>query len=327
MHKVTTITPVFNRERFLNYCIDSLLNQTLDDVQIILVDDCSTDSSRDILMYYASLYPNVSVIFNAKNHGQGYTRNKALEQADGEYIRFVDSDDFIGPNSLKTMYDSAKEYSADMVLGRYNVAYFSKMKEQKPKNLVKPFTIDPKQYGLRRIPLFIADKLIARDSFDSVKFPEDIRFEDLALMPFIIAKSSSILQIDDPVYYYRRHLGSESIKACFQPFDSTEIFACLNWLKENFHKEGIYEQYKDELDIISITHILARVKEVVTWIAPNDEKRKLLNELLASLDINYPDWYNIFIASGNSKKKLKLDLLMNAASMICGHNIGKSIQK
>ncbi len=113
--KVSIIVPVYNSGKYLKTCLDSLVNQTLKNIEIIAVDDCSTDNSLLILMDYAKKYHNIKVYHNRENLGQGASRNRGLDVARGEYIGFVDSDDYIRYTMYEDMYKAAVNNSAPLV--------------------------------------------------------------------------------------------------------------------------------------------------------------------------------------------------------------------
>ena len=113
--KVSIIVPVYNSERYLERCISSLLNQTLKDIEIILVDDSSTDSSLEICQKTAEEDFRIKVIHKA-NEGAGMARNAALKVATGEYIGFADSDDYVEPDMFETLYKKAEQYNSDLVM-------------------------------------------------------------------------------------------------------------------------------------------------------------------------------------------------------------------
>lgn len=113
--KVSIIVPVYNVEKYLKRCIGSLRNQTLENIEIILVDDSSTDSSLEICKKSAEEDSRIKVI-HKMNEGAGKARNAALEIATGEYIGFVDSDDFIDKDMFKTLYEKAEQYNSDLVM-------------------------------------------------------------------------------------------------------------------------------------------------------------------------------------------------------------------
>ena len=128
MPKVSVIIPVYNTEPYLKRCLNSVCNQTLKDIEIILVDDCSTDESLKILKEYASKDKRIKLIILEQNQGVAVARNKGLEAAKGEYIGFVDSDDFIDLNFYETLYKKAEEDDFDAVKGNIR-KYDSKTNE------------------------------------------------------------------------------------------------------------------------------------------------------------------------------------------------------
>ncbi len=116
MPKVSIIVPVYNKEKYLNRCLDTLINQTLKDIEIILVDDGSTDNSGFICEEWAAEDARIKVV-HKKNEGLGYARNTGMCHSTGEYIGFVDSDDYIELTMYEYMYDKAIEYGVDYVRG------------------------------------------------------------------------------------------------------------------------------------------------------------------------------------------------------------------
>ena len=107
--KVSVIVPVYNSERYLRDCLESLLNQTLTELEIILVDDASTDKSFEIIVEYKSKYPKIKIFKSEQNKGQGASRNIGMSLATEEYIGFLDSDDYVAPIMYENLYNSAKE--------------------------------------------------------------------------------------------------------------------------------------------------------------------------------------------------------------------------
>lgn len=116
--KVSVIVPVYNVEKYIERCMKSILSQSLQEIEIILVDDGSTDKSSEICDRYAADNENVKVI-HKNNAGLGEARNSGLELASGEYVAFVDSDDYLADGALKSLYDIGKKNGADTILGRY----------------------------------------------------------------------------------------------------------------------------------------------------------------------------------------------------------------
>lgn len=121
MPKISVIIPVYNAKDYLKRCLDSVVNQTLKDIEIICVNDCSTDNSIDILNEYAEKYPTVKVIDCKVNGGESKARNIGLDNATGEYLAFVDNDDEIDLDFYEKLYNKAVETNADIVKGDVHI--------------------------------------------------------------------------------------------------------------------------------------------------------------------------------------------------------------
>ena len=120
MPKISVIVPVYNVEKLLPRCIDSILNQTFEDFELICVNDCSPDDSQRILDEYQAKFPlKVKVVVNETNQGLGKTRENGLANALGEYVMFIDSDDHIKPDYLEMYYNRIKDTDLDLVIGGY----------------------------------------------------------------------------------------------------------------------------------------------------------------------------------------------------------------
>ena len=116
--KISVIIPVYNAEKYLERCLDSACKQTLQDIEIICVDDCSTDGSFEILKKYSKNYKNLIVIKLEKNQGESAARNAGLSAAKGEYLAFMDNDDEIDLNFYEKLYEKAAKTNADIVKGQ-----------------------------------------------------------------------------------------------------------------------------------------------------------------------------------------------------------------
>lgn len=115
MYKVSVIVPIYNVEKYIKKCLNSLVNQTLQEIQIILVNDGSKDKSGEIAKEYAQMYKNKILYLEKENGGLSDARNYGIPYAEGEYIAFIDSDDYIDENAYEEMYDKAKKENSDYV--------------------------------------------------------------------------------------------------------------------------------------------------------------------------------------------------------------------
>lgn len=113
--KISVIMPVYNAEKYLAQCIESILSQSLEDIELICIDDCSTDSSLSVLEEYAAKDSRMTVLSNDTNHYAGYCRNRGIAAAKGEYLHFIDSDDYMTENAYEVLYNAAKENNTDMI--------------------------------------------------------------------------------------------------------------------------------------------------------------------------------------------------------------------
>lgn len=113
---ISVIIPVYNTEKYLHNCLNSLLKQTYEDFEVICIDDCSTDSSLEILEYYSKKDKRIKVLKNESNRGSGYSRNRGLDMAKGDYVFFLDSDDWISPNCFELLYSKSIELDLDLLI-------------------------------------------------------------------------------------------------------------------------------------------------------------------------------------------------------------------
>ncbi len=199
MPKLSVIIPVYNCEKYLHKCLDSLINQTLKDIEIICVNDGSTDNSAEIIKTYS----NVKLI-NKENGGQSSARNKGLEIAQGEYIGFVDSDDWIDLNYFETLYNTAKKYNADIAMSdfirtgpnknkiRLNISseqlYYSTEDKIKISNALKEGCI--------------WNKIYKKEILNNIRFNEGMYFEDGPFTIRTLHASNKLVTVPNVFYYY-----------------------------------------------------------------------------------------------------------------------------
>lgn len=231
MCDVSIIVPIYNGEKYLIKCLDSLSNQTLRNIEIICVNDGSTDDTGIILDKYSSKDSRIKVISTA-NNGQGFARNIALKEANGEYVAFVDSDDWIELNALELLFSNAKSNNLDLLFFQmvnymdvsgnlvetdlYNHSCFDK------NNIIDNVTFnytDTKEF-LFEIPVCPVSKLYKKEflnSFD-LKFPEGMFFEDNVFFYNVYFQCDKAGFLKKQLYYRRRHQDSVT-----QTFDEKSL--------------------------------------------------------------------------------------------------------
>lgn len=216
--KVSIVVPVYNVERYLEKCLNSLVNQAHKNIEILLVDDGSTDLSGTICDKYASAHSNI-IVWHKNNAGQSAARNYAVQHATGDYIAFVDSDDYVESNYIKYMVDVLDINNlAEMVICTYvNVMPgMEYMCENIRSSMLMP--IKPQKLGTEQaLELMCYEqkfgtspcgKLILSSIVKRFSFPEGHIYEDLATIYKMIGVSKQILFLDISTYYYVRRVGS-----------------------------------------------------------------------------------------------------------------------
>lgn len=206
---ISVIIPVYNVEKYLKECLDSVINQTHKNIEIILIDDGSTDNSGKICDEYRKKDDRIIVIHKS-NEGLSSARNDGLIHAKGKYIQFIDSDDYVNRDMLEITYSIIKKYNADVVTFSHYILNDGKAicdcsKEEKVLNkmeAMKELLLDNK------IRNYSWEKLWKKELFQDIKFPEGKKFEDIATTPFLFEKANKIILYDYPQYYYRQRQGS-----------------------------------------------------------------------------------------------------------------------
>lgn len=239
---ITVIVPVYNVERYLVRCVESIQNQSYRNIEIILVDDGSPDCCPQMCDEFANKDKRIKVI-HKKNGGQGFARNSALEIASGEYVAFIDSDDWISKDHIQNLYDQIKVYSADLAIGSYTAVDADYVQQVCTTSLA--LGVYEGQDITKRIllPLIGADKRFASDvqvnasssmSLYSMKLIRDhgIQYiserqvvgEDLFFNLDICFRARKIVVVDESGYYYFDNSASTSRKYDKQRFLRTLEF-------------------------------------------------------------------------------------------------------
>jgi glycosyltransferase involved in cell wall biosynthesis len=204
--KVSVIVPVFNTERYLRKCLQSLVDQTLDDLEIIVVNDGSPDYSQNIIDEYIQKYPNIIKSIIKENGGLGDARNHGLKAAKGEYVGFVDSDDWVVPQMYDTLYKAALE-GHDLIICDCTAVEDGEENGQVVKGFIGKRLSKRQAIMYSTDPAFSCNKLFKRRLFKKVKFPKGW-YEDVATTPILMTYSKSIYYVQSPLYYYRQRPDS-----------------------------------------------------------------------------------------------------------------------
>lgn len=206
---VSVIIPVYNTEKYLKKCVDSVRNQTYQNLEIWLVDDGSTDSSGKICDEYARMDSRIHVI-HKENAGQGIARNVALDQCTGEYISFVDSDDWVAGNCIEKLVQRAQRYNADMCICGYyaHTGIREASIVHEPCVLENTYEVIKRVVSTTDITTMPWDKLYRKNLLEGTRFPNVRANEDAYLIYDIIQQCNRVVIMEDCLYHQLLRVGS-----------------------------------------------------------------------------------------------------------------------
>ena len=307
MARISVIVPVYNAEKYLRECISSIAEQTMKDIEILAINDGSTDKSLELLDELSSKYKGKLKIITKENGGAGSARNIGLDNASGEFIKFVDADDFLRLDVLERMYTLAKENNVSLIRGNYQTIVGPIILEDKCSwSDIKGSQIinlsQNRDYIITETP-GIGNKLISRELIGDLRFPEKTKWEDLALIPIVVASSERLFHMDEPVYNYRVNMNT-TIKDFISKIPNIlDIIKCVDTIEEEMKKRGLSDIYKSQIESLYILHTLFRVENAMLWVNfPRSKKEVVISSLLAILDSKYPKWEDNYIVEQYRQK-------------------------
>ena len=296
MPKVSVIVPIYNVEKYLEKCINSLLSQTLEDIQIILVNDGSKDNSGNIAKEYEQNNKDRVIYVEKENGGLSDARNYGLKYATGDFIAFLDSDDYIEKNAYEEMYNKAIEENADYVECDFIWEFPNKIRVD------KQYPYKNKKEMLSFVRVVAWNKLIKRQLItdNNLEFPKGLRYEDVEFTYKLIPFINKFTYVDKPFIHYVQREGSI---ANVQNERTAEIFTVLDNVIEFYKKNNIYEKYRDELEYNYARYLLCSSLKRMCKIKDKTIREKLLTESWERLKLNFPNWKeNVILKTVNIGK-------------------------
>lgn len=301
MKKVSVIIPVYNVENYLRKCLNSLVNQTLKDIEIIVVNDGTTDNSQEIINEYVKKYPKKVVSIIQENGGQGAARNTGLLHAKGEYIGYVDSDDYVEENMYEELYKKAKEEDSDIVICGNNV-----VKENY--ELFSKEDVD-KEFLLGKMAVWnkIYKKNIIVDN--KIQFRSKVWYEDLDFTMKVYFSSKKISYVDKPLYNYLLREGStmnnNNIKR------NLELIEAFDSLIDYCKDKKIYNKAKDEIEFLCIYHMyIFATTRVLNTNNKYKDKIEIINKFKNYINSNFPNFkQNKYLYLLPKRRKLIYNLI------------------
>lgn len=307
--KISIIVPVYNNEKYLEKCLISLLNQTYKNIEIIIIEDNSTDKSREILKNYSS-NKNIKIINNSKNMGAAYSRNIGLEAASGEYIGFIDSDDYVETDYYEKLMQSIIKNKSEIAICDIKIIYENTKSEiiSKCCDFEEFSVLNVINNGLVASP---CNKLFKKEIIKKYPFAEGKINEDIAvIIPALI--NSKKISYANTYYYYVQHKGSvQNSNFSFKKFD---IFDGVDTALERIKKCEHYEKFKDAI-------IFNQIITLFLYVIPKEKnlvKRRKYIKIYCKLSKKYNikmnhNYWNFYERCG-TKHKIYYKLLFKALS-------------
>ena len=280
MVKVSIIVPIYNTSKYLKKCIDSLLNQTLKDIEIILINDGSTDNSEDIV----KLYKDKRIVYKSKkNEGIGKTRNLGITLAKGKYISFIDSDDYVTPDFCEKMYNKAIKDNCDIVICNY----------YENNNGIKKINFKPfKDSSLKENPGIInsinlgpCNKIYKKELFNNkdIRFEENLKYEDAPFVCKILYEAKRIGKLNNALTYYVIHSNSETTirdERIFDILKVADIIINLFSMDDTMHNQMV------DLLVMILTDYTIQQR----YINIKDIRSRFIDQAFNCLDNLDPSW-------------------------------------
>lgn len=288
--KISVMVPAFNSGEFIHICLDSLVAQTLDGIEVVVVNDGSSDNTAEVVGAYVDKYPEMFRLFNKPNSGVADTRNYAVSKAAGKYIGFVDSDDCVEPEFFEKLYNAAEKYDTDIaacnvieIIGdESNIIYQDRIKQEGAISLSET----PEMVKLCRP--YLCNKIFKRELFsgDNV-FPYGIHYEDVSIIYNILFGADVIALVPDARYTYRR-LRSDSVSNSSDE-KAFDVFKACDIIYELSQKMPNSENYREVIQWVILVHIMIRIKRAYDD-SNKQFKLEFLDKAYEYLDKNQPDW-------------------------------------
>lgn len=311
MAKVSIIVPVYNVEKYVARCLDSCINQTFEDLEIICVNDGSTDRSLEILEAYARLDSRVKFVTKG-NGGLSSARNTGVEIAQGEYILYVDSDDYISSTTVERVYNNAKQNDSDVVIFDY---YCLRTDPRECESLtIEPLgnkyvnsTFNADSVGAevyKYIPVCAWVKLYRADLLknNGIIFDEGLLYEDISYWAKVFVKAKRISYFNEPLYAYMVGRNNQIMARNDEKlFDIIKIYEIV---EKVFKDSEYFDKYKSSIDILMMMDYLKKLSVIKQEL--REDLFNVLKSLNKTIDYDYYEQDGVFIFEKLSARNFKL---------------------
>lgn len=303
---ISVVIPVYNVQAYISECMDSILSQTHQNLQILAVNDGSPDDSVRILEEYAAKDSRVRVL-NKPNGGLSDARNFGLKYAEGEYVCFIDGDDTISQYFAEHLYRKMKQENADIAVSDMEYVFPDGRREYSEGGKFESGCVKDNP-ELILINNSACNKLYRTSLFDGIDFPVGKLYEDLATVPVLVERAGKIVKVNEPLYYYRqaregsiRHSVTERI---------FEIYDAVARVKQYAVKDQADERVLAAVDSLYCIHCLDSITLKIKSFDDRDAREAYLKKNMTLLKQAYPAYMkDSFVKNASFKKKLIYRLL------------------
>lgn len=279
---LSIVVPIYNVEKYLEECLDSLVIQDLDLFEILCINDGSTDKSFEILKKYQLKYPDIIKVYDKENGGLADTRNFGIEKATGQYIGFIDSDDWVSKDMFSKLIDGMIKNDADIGICDYEEIYENE----------KKYISDSAEYKLLYESL-VCNKVFKKTLFteNQINFPVGLWYEDNAVTYKLLFVAKKIYKINESKYFYRRTregsiMNSQKSKKIYDMWEVSSI------LYDFFKEKELDNTIKEQIEYIFIRNTMFRqIPKIIKFESINIFKaQKMINENFNNLESKFPNW-------------------------------------
>lgn len=298
MTDISIIVPVYNAEKYLKKCLDSLVNQTKKELEFILINDGSTDKSEEIIKTYKDKRIKY---FKNKNQGIGKTRNFGIEKSSGKYIMFLDSDDYFSNDACEILYKEAEKEKADLIVFDYYRVEKGNLNEVKIESF-NATNIKDDPNLLLKVNLGPCNKIYKTDLIknNDIKFEENLKYEDTLFVVKAIYNAKKIIKLNRFLHYYMIHEKSETTVRDERVFDILKIVDKIRTYLKND------ELMKDSVDKLTVK-ILTNYTIQQRYQSDKKLAMKFIDEVFKYLEKEIPDYKNNKYYSGRSFVKRTIE--------------------
>lgn len=307
MKKISVIVPIYNMEKRLEICLKSLEEQTIDRIEVILINDGSTDNSLNIINKHMKQYPKLYKLINRENKGISASRNEGIKIATGKYLTFVDSDDYIDKEMLEKLYIDIETNNSDISICNYKMVY-ENGNQTTYHNISKKCKISnlyDNPQMIYKIDYAPWNKIYKKELWEGIEFPVGLKYEDLETILKVFLKANKITYIEDYLYNYYQNEVGQTATINDKIYD---IFTILSNLKKEFinKPKKMFLAYQ-ELCISKIfiyNHLIIKKQD-------KEFSKEFMKQGYKFINDNFKNWKAAYIIKSKGIKNLILRIIQS----------------